>query len=124
MAAILGMCKLEHHMQMRNPRIACSAEHVSNIQLREFNLNFKNSDDIKKSVRHRLYSSMPNQPYHIQADLIWCKGTFKEYVLWDIKKCIFLSSVLVTVNSKPMGHISHDEEQFSSSSMTLVLRND
>ncbi len=24
-----------------------------------------------------LYSSRPTQPYHLQADLIWCDGTFK-----------------------------------------------
>jgi hypothetical protein len=24
-----------------------------------------------------LYSSRPTQPYHFQADLIWCDGTFK-----------------------------------------------
>jgi hypothetical protein len=48
MAAILCMDKIEHRMQicLRNPRFACSTDHVGNIPLRELNLNFKNKDDI------------------------------------------------------------------------------
>jgi hypothetical protein len=48
MAAILCMYKIEHRMQicLRNPRIACSTDYVSNIPLRELNLNLKDRDDI------------------------------------------------------------------------------
>jgi hypothetical protein len=42
-AAIFFMYKIEHRMQicLRNPRIACSTDHVSNVPLRELNLNLK-----------------------------------------------------------------------------------
>jgi hypothetical protein len=73
--------KIEHRMQIcqRNPRVACSADHISNIPLRELNLSLKNRDDIKKYVSHPryMYASRPIRPYHFQADLIWCDGTFK-----------------------------------------------
>ncbi len=48
MAAFLYMYKIEHRMQicLRNLIIACSTDLVGNIPLREFNLNFKNKDDI------------------------------------------------------------------------------
>jgi hypothetical protein len=41
MAAILCQSKIEHRMQifLRNPRIACITDHVTNIPLREINLN-------------------------------------------------------------------------------------
>jgi hypothetical protein len=39
MAATMQICR-------RNPRIACSTDHISNIPLRELNLNLKNKDDI------------------------------------------------------------------------------
>jgi hypothetical protein len=47
-AAIICMYKIEHRMQicLRNPRIACSTDRVSNIPLRELNLKLKNKDDI------------------------------------------------------------------------------
>ncbi len=56
-----------------------STDLVGNIPLRKLNLNFKNKDDIKKSVYHprSIYSSRPTQSYHFQADLNWCDGTFK-----------------------------------------------
>jgi hypothetical protein len=43
MAAILCLYKTEHRMEicLRNRRIASSTDHVSNIPLREFNLNLK-----------------------------------------------------------------------------------
>jgi hypothetical protein len=49
MAAIICMYKIEHRIQscLRNPKIACSTDHVSNIPLRKLNLNLKNRDDIK-----------------------------------------------------------------------------
>jgi hypothetical protein len=64
---------------LRNLRIAGSTDHVGNIPLRELNLNFKNRDDIKKSVYYprSMYLSRPTQPYHFHVDLIWCDGTFK-----------------------------------------------
>jgi hypothetical protein len=41
MAVLLCMYKIEHRMQicLRNPRIACSTDHVGNIPLRKLNLN-------------------------------------------------------------------------------------
>jgi hypothetical protein len=48
MAAITSMYKIEHRMQIcrRNPRIECSTDNISNIPLRELNLNLKDIDDI------------------------------------------------------------------------------
>jgi hypothetical protein len=87
----------------RNPRIACSTDHVSNIPLRELNLNLKNEDDIYKSAYHprSIYSSRPTQLYHFQADLIWCDGTFMETEFLDEIQTKFLkfSSLLFTVTS-------------------------
>jgi hypothetical protein len=41
------MYKIEPRMQicLRNPRIACSTDHFSNIQLSELKFNFKNRDE-------------------------------------------------------------------------------
>jgi hypothetical protein len=43
MAVILCLYKIEHRLQicLRNPRIACSTDHVSNIPLGELDLNLK-----------------------------------------------------------------------------------
>jgi hypothetical protein len=51
MAAILCIYKIEHrmHICLRNPKIACSSDYVSDIPclpLRELNLNLKDRDDI------------------------------------------------------------------------------
>jgi hypothetical protein len=89
MAAILCMYKIEHRMQicLRNQRIACSTDHVSNTvySWKKPNLNLKDRDDILKSKSHprSMYSSRPTQPHHFQADLIWCDGTFKQ-IWWKI----------------------------------------
>ncbi len=61
MAGILCMYKIEHRMQIcqRNPRIACSTDHVSNIPLRELDLNlkiettFKNLGTIRDPCTHQ-----------------------------------------------------------------------
>ena len=37
---------LQKAKRLRNPRIACSTDHNSNIPLRELNLNFEKRDDI------------------------------------------------------------------------------
>ncbi len=75
------MHKIEHRKQicLQNPIIACSTDLVGNIPPRKLNLNFKNKDDIEKSVYlpRSIYSSRPTQSYHFQADLNWCDGTFK-----------------------------------------------
>jgi hypothetical protein len=71
-AAILGMYKIEPLMQicLRNLRIACSTDHVSNIPVRELNLNLKKETAIKKSVYHTIpgsgtHQGLPiTQPYH------------------------------------------------------------
>ncbi len=80
MAAILCMYKVEHRMQicLRNPRIACSTDHVNSIPLRELNLNskeptFKNLCTIRDP--RSMSSSRPTKPYHFPVDLIWCDGT-------------------------------------------------
>jgi hypothetical protein len=54
MAAFICMYKIEHRLQicLRNPIIASSTDLVGNIPLRKLTLNFKNKDDIKKSVFH------------------------------------------------------------------------
>jgi hypothetical protein len=64
MAAILCMNKIEHHTHicLRNPRIACSTDHVNNIPLRELNLNlkettFKNLCTIRDPCPHQ---GLPN----------------------------------------------------------------
>jgi hypothetical protein len=40
--------------------------------------NIKKDGQIKKSFYHPkfIYISRPIRPYHFQADLIWCDGTF------------------------------------------------
>ncbi len=52
-----------------------------NIPHREIKSKYKNVDGISNSLNRPrfLYSSRPIQPYHFQANLIWCDGTFK---LW------------------------------------------
>jgi hypothetical protein len=47
----------------------CVLNHISNITIRELNLNLKNRDDIYESVYHprSMYSSRPTQPYNFHA---------------------------------------------------------
>ncbi len=62
----------------RNLRIACNADTVGNIPLGELNLKFKKWRQLLKFYPRRfLYPLEPVQPYHFQADQIWCDGTFK-----------------------------------------------
>jgi hypothetical protein len=53
------------------------------IPLREHKLEYKNGGEILKFCNYLrfLFSTRPIQPYHFQADQIWCNGTFK-YLLW------------------------------------------
>jgi hypothetical protein len=66
----------------RNLRIACNADNFGNIPLGELNLKFKKWRQLLKFclpsavfITIRACSSV--QPYHFQADQIWCDGTFK-----------------------------------------------
>ncbi len=84
MAAILFMYKIEHriHICLRNLRIACSTDHVSNIPQTELYLNKKKQRRHLKicvlSAFHVLIKATHStQPYYFQDDLIWCDGTFK-----------------------------------------------
>jgi hypothetical protein len=62
---------------MRNPRIACNADHVLPYRW-ENKSRIKNGGEILKFCNYPrfLYSTRPIQPYHFQADQIWCDGTF------------------------------------------------
>jgi hypothetical protein len=47
-----------------------------------------------------MYSSRPTHPYHFQADLIWCDGTFKNSstggmwrAIWKIHKSFLLNII-------------------------------
>ncbi len=65
---------------LRQQRTACIAEHVSNTPLGELHFKkLKKRPQIKKSFyRPRsIYISRSIQPYHFQADLIWCDGAFQ-----------------------------------------------
>ncbi len=70
------MYKIEHRMQIcqRNSRIACSTDHVSNIPLRELNLNLKNQRRHLKiwvpSAFHILIKAYPTIPLSGLSNLV------------------------------------------------------
>ncbi len=81
------MClfELEPWLQycLRNPQIACKAEHV--LVYRWENLKKKKKwRQHLKSFCHlqSLYSSRLIQPYHYQPNLIRCDGTFKGWLVY------------------------------------------
>ncbi len=102
-AAILCEDKIERRMQisLRNCEL-----HVTPIKLCN---TIRNDSDIKNSSinpRSLQYSFI--QPYHLQADLIWCDGTFKVktyFLQLSISVCFpssFKTSKVPSVQQSPL----------------------